>query len=80
MQKLLDTHVNATKVEHITELVNIFDVDKFNNLIMRVEGKKAKADVIKNAMIKQIKKDMKKNPVFYEKLSKKIEDIIHRNS
>jgi type I restriction enzyme R subunit len=78
MQKLLDTHVNATKVEHITELVNIFDVDKFNNLIMRVEGKKAKADVIKNAMIKQIKKDMKKNPVFYEKLSKKIEDIIKK--
>ncbi|NKQ39635.1 MAG: type I restriction endonuclease subunit R [Methanosarcinales archaeon] len=78
MQKLIDAHVDAIKIEPITSLVNIFDVDKFNSIIIRVEGKKAKADAIKNAIKKQIKKDMKKNPAFYEKLSKKIEEVLKK--
>jgi type I restriction enzyme, R subunit len=42
IQKLIDTHITTEKVETITELVNIFDKDKFQQEVENTTGKAAK--------------------------------------
>src|SRR5690606_1364491 len=46
IQKLIDTHITTEKIETITELVNIFDKDKFQQEVENTTGKAAKADKI----------------------------------
>ncbi|BAP60928.1 type I restriction-modification system R subunit [Methanococcus maripaludis KA1] len=78
MQKLLDTYIGASDVEHLTELVNIFDVENFNREIVRVEGGRAKADLIKSAVEKHIKHSFDENPVYYQSLSERIKDVLEK--
>ncbi|BAP62889.1 type I restriction endonuclease subunit R [Methanococcus maripaludis] len=78
MQKLLDTYIGASDVEHLTELVNIFDVENFNREIVRVEGGRAKADLIKSAVEKHIKHSFDENPVYYQSLSDRIKEVLEK--
>jgi len=78
MQKLLDTYIGASDVEHLTELVNIFDVENFNREIVRVEGGRAKADLIKSAVEKHIKHSFDENPVYYQSLSDRIKEVLDK--
>jgi type I restriction enzyme R subunit len=78
MQKLLDTYIGASDVEHLTELVNIFDVENFNREIVRVEGGRAKADLIKSAVEKHIKHSFDENPVYYQSLSERIKEVLEK--
>ncbi|RDU63598.1 type I restriction endonuclease subunit R [Helicobacter didelphidarum] len=75
MQKLLDTFVNANGINHLTELVNIFDED-FDKEVERMATPNAKADTILNAISAEIREKMEANPAFYNSLAKQIEHII----
>ena len=48
MRKLLDDHVKASGTQTLTELVNIFDVEKFDEEVARLQTPVAKADTILN--------------------------------
>jgi type I restriction enzyme R subunit len=78
MQKLLDTHIDANGVNHLTELVNIFDVEKFDSVIIRIEGKRAKADTIRSAVEKHIKTKWEENPIYYQTLSERIKEVLEK--
>lgn len=76
IQKLIDTHITTEKVEIITELVNIFDKDKFQQEVENTLGKAAKADKIASRTAKHISEKMDEDPAFYKKFSQMLKDSI----
>lgn len=76
IQKLIDTHITTEKVEVITELVNIFDKDKFQQEVENTTGKAAKADKIASRTAKHISEKMEEDPAFYKKFSQMLKETI----
>lgn len=76
IQKLIDTHVTTEKVEVITELVNIFDKDRFQQEVESTIGKAAKADKIASRTSKYISEKMEEDPAFYKKFSQMLKETI----
>ena len=76
IQKLIDTHITTEKIETITELVNIFDKDKFQQEVENTTGKAAKADKIASRTAKHITEKMDENPAFYKKFSQMLSETI----
>lgn len=75
MQKLLDTFISAKEVNQLTKLVNIFDAE-FDGEIERIVGNNARADAIISATAKVITEKREQNPAYYDKLSKRIQEIL----
>lgn len=76
IQKLIDTHITTEKIETITELVNIFDKEKFQQELERAVGEDAKADRIESRTAKHISEKMEEDPAFYKKFSQMLKDVI----
>lgn len=76
IQKLIDTHIQTEGVETITELVNIFDKEKFQQEVENTTGKAAKADRIASRTKKHITEKMEEDPAFYKKFSEMLKDAI----
>ncbi|PKP18068.1 MAG: restriction endonuclease subunit R [Bacteroidetes bacterium HGW-Bacteroidetes-21] len=76
IQKLIDTHITTEKIETITELVNIFDKDKFQQELENTIGKAAKADKIASRIAKHISEKMDEDPAFYKKFSQMLKEAI----
>jgi type I restriction enzyme R subunit len=76
IQKLIDTHITTEKVEVITELVNIFESDKFQEEVEKTIGKAAKADKIASRTSKHISEKMGEDPAFYKKFSQMLQETI----
>ncbi len=76
IQKLIDTHITTEKVETITELVNIFDKEKFQEEVENTTGKAAKADKIASRTAKHISDKMGDDPAFYKKFSQLLNEAI----
>lgn len=76
IQKLIDTHITTEKIETITELVDIFDKDKFQQEVENTLGKAAKADKIASRTAKHITEKMDEDPAFYKKFSQMLKETI----
>ena len=76
IQKLIDTHITTDKVEVITQLVNIFEKDKFQEEVEKTTGKAAKADKIASRTSKHISEKMDEDPAFYKKFSQMLQEAI----
>ncbi len=76
IQKLIDTHITTEKIETITELVNIFDKDKFQQELEKTIGDDAKADRIESRTAKHISEKMDEDPAFYKKFSQMLKEVI----
>ncbi len=76
IQKLIDTHVQTDSVVPITELINIFDKDKFQHEVEKTLGEAAKADKIASRTSKHISEKMDEDPAFYKKFSELLKDTI----
>lgn len=76
IQKLIDTHITTEKVETITELVNIFDKEKFHQEVENTIGAAAQADKIASRTSKHISEKMDEDPAFYKKFSQMLRDTI----
>lgn len=76
MQKLVDTHVTASEVCKVTELVSIFERDKFKAEVEKLETSGSKADTIAHRTERTINEKMDDDPVFYRKFSKILRDAI----
>lgn len=76
IQKLIDTHITTEKIETITQLVNIFDREKFQEEIEHTIGKAAKADKIASRTSKHITEKMEEDPAFYKKFSQMLKETI----
>lgn len=76
IQKLIDTHIQTDEVRPITELVNIFDKEKFQEEVEKTLGEAAKADKIASRTAKHISEKMDEDPAFYKKFSEMLRDTI----
>lgn len=76
IQKLIDTHITSEKIETITELVNIFDKNQFQQEVENTIGKAAKADKIASRTAKHITEKMDEDPAFYKKFSQMLKETI----
>jgi type I restriction enzyme R subunit len=76
IQKLIDTHVQTDEVKTITELVNIFDKEKFQQEVDKTMGEAAKADKIASRTAKHISEKMDEDPAFYKKFSELLRETI----
>ena len=76
IQKLIDTHIESGDVEIITELINIFDKEKFAEEVEKIVGKVAKADTIASRTAKYINESIETDPAFFKKFSKMLEEAI----
>jgi len=77
MQKILDTFLSASDdVVEVVKPVNIFEAE-FDRQVERLTSKSAKADAILSGSIAFIRENFEKNPSLFQKLSKRIEDILN---
>lgn len=76
IQKLIDTHIQTDEVKVITDLVNIFDKEKFQDEVEKTTGKAAKADKIASRTSKHISEKMDEDPAFYKKFSEMLKSAI----
>tara|TARA_R110001599_G_scaffold280408_1_gene481613 strand:+ start:8206 stop:11439 length:3234 start_codon:yes stop_codon:yes gene_type:complete len=76
IQKLIDTHIQTEEVKVITDLVNIFDKEKFQDEVEKTTGKAAKADKIASRTSKHISEKMDEDPAFYKKFSEMLKTAI----
>jgi len=76
VQKLIDTHITSGKIIKLTDQVNIFEKEKFEEEVEKVIGKAAKADMIASRTAKTITERMEDDPAFYKKFSRLLEETI----
>jgi type I restriction enzyme R subunit len=76
IRKLMDSHIQSAEVRPITELVNIFDRERFAQEVERVEGTAAKADTIAHRVKRTLTEKMEQDPAFYKRFSKMIDETI----
>lgn len=78
VEQLIDRHVssNPDEILKLTELVNIFDEEKFQAEVEKVVGKAAKADTIASRTAKHINENMDKDPAFFKSLSEMLQQAI----
>ncbi len=76
VRKLLDSHISASDVATIVEPVNIFNVEAFEAEIARLQSAAAKADTIAHRTKRTITEYMERDPAFYEKFSRLIDEAI----
>ena len=76
IQKLINSHVTSSAVKLVTELVNIFDTEAFEQEVEKLEGKAAKADTIASRTSKFITENMDSDPAFYKKFSQLLKETI----
>ncbi len=76
LQKLIDKHITTGEVKPITELVNIFDKEKFHHELEKTEGTAARADRIASRTARHISEKMDEDPAFYKKFSQLLKETI----
>ena len=76
IRKVMDSHIQAPDIAVMTELVNIFDVEAFDQEVERRIGTAAKADTIASRTIKTIHEKMEEDPVFYKKFADLVQQAI----
>lgn len=78
VQKLIDKHITTEgEMLRITDVVNIFDKEQREKEVEKITSKAAKADHIASRTIRAINVKMNEDPIFYQKLSKLIQDTIY---
>jgi type I restriction enzyme R subunit len=77
IKKLIDTHVGAGEVEQLCDPINLLNEGERRRIIDE-NGKSpgAKADMIASATRHTIEQEMSKDPVFYKKFSRLLEEVI----
>lgn len=77
IRKLLDTHVGAGDVQQLCDPINLFDpVERQRVLDDGGRSAESKADMIASATRHAIEEEMDKDPAFYRKFSRLLEEVI----
>jgi len=76
VRKLLDSHIRSSDVATVVEQVNIFDVEAFEAEVARLQTPAAKADTIAHRVKRTVTENMEKDPAFYTRFSKLIDETI----
>jgi type I restriction enzyme R subunit len=77
IKKLIDTHVGAGEVEPLCQPINLLnESDRLQLIEENGKSQGAKADMIASATRHVIEQEMGKDPAFYQKFSRLLEEVI----
>lgn len=76
IRKLLDDHINASGVRKLTEEVEIFDVEAFDEVVESLGTPRAKAEAILNHLKRTVLERMETDPAYYHNFSEMIEETL----
>lgn len=76
MQNLLDTYMSVAGLKRITNPVNIFNQEAFDEELNALGTSRAKADAIVHNINKNIHQHRDENPAFYDSFSQRIEEVL----
>ncbi len=76
LTKIMDENIRAEEVEFLTREITITDKDAFEKVIEELGSDKSKADAITAQTKKIISENAVKDPEFYNRFSKQINDLI----
>ncbi len=76
IQNLLDKHVVSHEVKPITELVNIFETEKFEEEVAKISSTTSKADMIASRTEKHINERMQEDEDLYRRFSEMLKNAI----
>lgn len=77
IKKLLDTHVGAGDVEQLIEPINLLDTTEREKALNKErQSEESKADMIASATRHTIEQEYQKDPSFFEKFSKMLEEVL----
>jgi type I restriction enzyme, R subunit len=75
VRRLIEEHIRAQGVEHLMEPVSIFS-DRFDELVESLSSAEARASEMEHAVRHEINVRLPEDPVFYQRLSQHLEEII----
>lgn len=75
---ILDKYVDAQEVELLTKQINITDRKVFNQAIEELGTDRSKAEAIAAQVDRTITENMDTDPEFYERFSKKIDELLQQ--
>lgn len=78
LTNILDKYVDAKSVELLTKQINITDRKQFEEAVQSLGSNKSKAEAIAAQTQKTITERIDADPEFYERFSKKIEEILNK--
>lgn len=78
LTNILDKYVDAKGVELLTKQINITDRKQFEEAVESLGSDKSKAEAIAAQTQKTITERLDTDPEFYERFSKKIEEILNK--
>ncbi len=77
IRKLLDTHVGAGEVRSLCDPINLFDAAERQRVMDQpARSAEAKADLIASATQRVIEQEMEKDPAFYRRFSKMLQEVL----
>ena len=76
VKRLIDEHIRTLGIKRLNEPVSILDKEKFDKVLEEVTTKKGKASEMEHAIRKEIEVRIKDNPIYYQSLKEKLEEII----
>ena len=76
IRKLLDTHIDAEGVKQLTEEVEIFNPEQFDELVESLASPRARAEAILNHLKRTALENMETDPAYYRNFSQLIEETL----
>ncbi len=76
IRKLLDTHIDAEGVRQLTEEVEIFNPEQFDELVEGLASPRAHAEAILNHLKRTALENMETDPAYYRNFSQLIEETL----
>ncbi len=77
VKEIIDEHIRVSDIRLLHKPVSILDEDKFGEVIKEKDDDKAKASEMEHAIKHTINVKMEENPVFYQSLKERLEEIIN---
>ncbi|MBM7556837.1 type I restriction endonuclease subunit R [Halanaerobacter jeridensis] len=78
IRKIIDDHIQVSDISLLHEPVSILDEDKFDQVIKEKDKEEAKASEMEHAIRHTVNVKMEENPVFYQSLKERLEEIIEK--
>ncbi len=78
VKRLIDEHIRATDIKILNEPVSILDKEEFDRTVEEHENIETKASEMEHAIRSEISVKMEENPVFYQSLKERLEEIIEK--
>ncbi|MFW5856143.1 MAG: type I restriction enzyme subunit R domain-containing protein, partial [Bacillota bacterium] len=76
VKRLIDKHIKTSDIKRLNEPVSILNEKEFNQVLDETKDEETRASEMEHAIRKEASVKMEENPVFYQSLRERLEEII----